>query len=151
MCRPVEALSRCNQGVYNVSYLPALGEETLIRLQNLAHVCNSDLVCGKICLHRHSSYQRLYRVIFIDADWDSQHLYFDWAVKLSRKGSCIYVDNAVRQIWENEREGNRELGRNLLEAVKKDDRVSATLIPTLQTHKTDLREVVDGYVMAIVK
>jgi len=36
-------------------------------------------------------------LIFIDADKPSTPDYFDWAVKLSRKGSLIVVDNVVRE------------------------------------------------------
>ena len=35
-------------------------------------------------------------VIFIDADKESNSLYFAWALKLSRRGSLIIVDNVVR-------------------------------------------------------
>jgi predicted O-methyltransferase YrrM len=39
--------------------------------------------------------------VFIDADWDEQWDYFDWAAKMMNKGSCIYVDNVVRQLLES--------------------------------------------------
>jgi predicted O-methyltransferase YrrM len=36
-------------------------------------------------------------LIFIDADKPNTPLYFEWAVKLARKGSLIVVDNVVRE------------------------------------------------------
>jgi len=39
----------------------------------------------------------------------------------------------------------------LIEHLKSDDRVQATLIPTLNTHKCTTSEIVDGFVMAIKK
>ncbi|KAK5169797.1 uncharacterized protein LTR77_005775 [Saxophila tyrrhenica] len=85
--------------------------------------------------------------IFIDADWEEQEKYFDWAVKLSSKGSCIFVDNAVRQLTES----NGDEGKALVDYVSKDERVQATLIPMLNTYKRTLSELADGFVMAIVK
>ena len=35
-------------------------------------------------------------VVFIDADKPNNAAYFDWALKLSRPGSIIVVDNVVR-------------------------------------------------------
>jgi predicted O-methyltransferase YrrM len=87
--------------------------------------------------------------VFIDADWENQQQYFDWAVQLSRPKSCIVVDNAVRQITESEPDDPTR--KALVEHVQKDDRVEATLIPWLNTRKTTLSEAVDGFVMAIVK
>lgn len=68
---------------------------------------------------------------------------------MTRKGGCIYVDNVVRQLTENE-EGDPR-GWALIEHVKADQRVEATMIPTLSTHKVEVSELVDGFVLAIVK
>ena len=35
-------------------------------------------------------------LIFIDADKENNASYFEWALKLSRRGSVIIVDNVVR-------------------------------------------------------
>jgi len=53
----------------------------------------------------------------------------------------------VRQLTESE-EGE---GRELVEYVSKDERVQATIIPMLNTYKTTVSELADGFVMAIVK
>ncbi len=44
---------------------------------------------------------RKFDLVFIDADWDEQWEYFDWAVKLTREKGCIYVDNVVRELIES--------------------------------------------------
>jgi predicted O-methyltransferase YrrM len=87
--------------------------------------------------------------VFIDADWDEQQQYFDWAIKLTRPKGCIYVDNAVRQLTESD-EGDAGAWR-LIDHVKGDDRVQATIMPTLAPYKSTLSAVVDGFVMAIKK
>ena len=93
---------------------------------------------------------KVFDFVFIDADWDQQKEYFDWSVKLTRKGGCIYVDNVVRQLTESDAEGDAT-GWALIERVQSDERVEATLIPTLSTHKAADDELVDGFIMAIVK
>ncbi|EMC97614.1 hypothetical protein BAUCODRAFT_42496, partial [Baudoinia panamericana UAMH 10762] len=40
---------------------------------------------------------KVFDFVFIDADWANQAAYFEWAVVLTRKGGCIYVDNVIRQ------------------------------------------------------
>lgn len=87
--------------------------------------------------------------VFIDADWDEQREYFDWAVKLTRKGGCVYVDNAVRQITED----RDEKAMALVQFVKEDERVEASLIPTFLTYMRDgeRRDYLDGFLIATVK
>ncbi|KAF2758967.1 S-adenosyl-L-methionine-dependent methyltransferase [Pseudovirgaria hyperparasitica] len=83
--------------------------------------------------------------VLIDADWENQHLYFDWAVKMTRKGGCIYVDNVVRKITEGVERKDPD-PQSLIEQVKGDSRVTATLLSALGS-----RNVVDGYILALVK
>ena len=71
---------------------------------------------------------------FIDADKKSNPDYFGWALKLSRKGSVIVVDNVVR--WGhvlNAKSGdaNVEGIRRLNEIMAAEPRVSATAIQTV--------------------
>ncbi len=91
--------------------------------------------------------------VFIDADWDEQWEYFDAAVGMMDSGSCIYVDNVVRQLLDSgvaveEAERNPEPVRGmkeLVERVGKDQRVDAVVMQTVgaKTH--------DGFLMAVVK
>jgi len=93
----------------------------------------------------------LTKVACADADWNEQAQYFEWAVKLTRPHGCIFVDNAFRQLSESAAEENAEFGEALIKSVEVDIRVTATLIPTLGTHrKTKLLENIDGFLMAIV-
>ena len=86
-----------------------------------------------------------------DADWDEQAQYFEWAVKLTRAHGCIFVDNAFRQLTESATGENPGDGEALINSVEVDGRVTATLIPTLGTHrKADLLENIDGFLMAFV-
>jgi len=71
---------------------------------------------------------------FIDADKQSNPDYFRWAVKLSRKGSVIVVDNVVRdgEVADPASTDERVLGvRRLNEAIAAEPRVSATTIQTV--------------------
>lgn len=72
-------------------------------------------------------------LVFIDADKTSIPEYFDWAVKLSRVGSVIVVDNVVRKgavADPNSSDPSVQGVRRFNAQLAKDKRVSAT---TLQT------------------
>lgn len=88
--------------------------------------------------------------VFIDADWDHHRDYFAWAVKLARKGALIYVDNVIRTLTHTE-DGLHEKGMALIEYVKDEPKVEASLIPTVSTHKKLLSNMVDGFLLALVK
>ena len=120
-------------------------------MQNLKGLDNVDIILGAALdvLPKLADERRVFDFVFIDADWLEQKEYFDWAVELTRQNGCIYVDNAVRMLTESE-EGDPR-GWALIDHVSKDDRVQATLIPTLNTHKSTLSEIADGFLMAIVK
>ena len=92
----------------------------------------------------------MYDFIFIDASWKEQRDYFAWAVKLSRSGSCIFVDNAVRQFTESDLDGDPS-GPLLVDYVKQEERVEATLVPWTSTLKSEWSDVLDGFLMARVK
>ena len=91
--------------------------------------------------------------VFIDADWDEQWEYFDAAVGMMDSGSCIYVDNVVRQLLEGgvvgegaEEDAKPATGmKELVERVGKDQRVDAVVMQTVgaKTH--------DGFLIAVVK
>ncbi len=91
---------------------------------------------------------RKFDLVFIDADWDAQWDYFNWAVKLTRTKGAILVDNVVRALLEG---GKLQDGNNLLDQVGKDGRVTATLVPTLSSHKNKVQEMLDGFLLAVVK
>lgn len=84
---------------------------------------------------------------FIDADKPSNPDYFDWAVRLSRPGSLIVVDNVVRAgaVADADSTDPAVIGvRRLLEAVAADHRVSATAVQTVGA------KGYDGFLLALV-
>lgn len=123
-----------------------------VALENTQGLENVEIVLGAALdvLPKLADEGRVFDFVFIDADWDEQTQYFDWAVKLTRKGGLVYVDNAVRQLTEGEADGSAA-AYALIDHVKGDSRVDATLIPTVNTQKTTLSEVMDGFLLAIVK
>jgi predicted O-methyltransferase YrrM len=125
-----------------------------VALENTKGLDNINIIHGAALdvLPKLAEEGNVYDFIFIDADWLEQHQYFDWAVKLSRKGGCIFVDNAVRQLTES----RDDAGRALVDFVAKDGRVQSTLMLVVNTVKAEhgspeLSELADGFVMAIVK
>lgn len=84
---------------------------------------------------------------FIDADKPPTAEYFDWAVRLSRPGSIIVVDNVVRQgaVAHEEGADAAVLGiRRFLSRLSGDRRVSATVVQTVG------RKGYDGFALAVV-
>ncbi len=88
--------------------------------------------------------------VFLDADKPNTRAYFDWAVRLSRAGSLIVVDNVVRkgELANAASDDPNVRGmRAFLEALASDRRVSATGIQTVGTKGYDgfvLARVLDG-------
>jgi predicted O-methyltransferase YrrM len=71
---------------------------------------------------------------FIDADKPNNPNYFQWAVKLSRRGSLIIVDNVVRDgkvIDANDSDPSIQGVRRLNDLIAAERRVSATAIQTV--------------------
>ena len=93
---------------------------------------------------------RKFDLVFIDADWGEQFEYFEWAVKLTRKNGCIYIDNVVRELLESN--PNLEEGKeSLLSKIGTVKNVDATLMSTVSGHKEQVEDRVDGFVLAVVK
>jgi predicted O-methyltransferase YrrM len=81
-----------------------------------------------------------FELIFIDADKPNIPSYFTWAMKLSRSGALIIVDNVVRDgaIIDAESEDASVKGvRRLNEMLASDPRVSATTLQTVGTKGYD--------------
>jgi predicted O-methyltransferase YrrM len=72
-------------------------------------------------------------LIFIDADKPNTPLYFQWAVKLARKGSLIVVDNVVREGAILEQDGAADVQgmRAFFELAASEPRVSGTALQTV--------------------
>jgi predicted O-methyltransferase YrrM len=86
-------------------------------------------------------------LIFIDADKPSTPEYFTWALKLSRLGSLIVVDNVIRDgaIADAESADPGIIGmRRFFDLVAKEKRVSATALQTVGS------KGYDGFSLALV-
>jgi len=73
-------------------------------------------------------------LIFIDADKPGTPGYFQWAVKLSRRGSLIIVDNVVREgaiLDASSDDASVEAMRRFFELAATDPRVTGTAIQTV--------------------
>jgi predicted O-methyltransferase YrrM len=73
-------------------------------------------------------------LVFIDADKPSNPDYFQWALRLSRRGTIIIVDNVVRDgaVLDEKSADPTIVGtRRVLELMAGDPRVSATAIQTV--------------------
>ena len=84
---------------------------------------------------------------FIDADKQNNAEYFAWALKLSRPGSVIVVDNVVRDgkvIDARSRDASVQGVRRLNELIAAEKRVSATAVQTVGI------KGYDGFAVALV-
>jgi predicted O-methyltransferase YrrM len=91
--------------------------------------------------------RRPFDFVFIDADKPNNPNYLAWALKLTRPGSVIVIDNVVRAgaIVDAGSSDPRVQGtRSLFEALAKEPRVSATAIQTVGSKGHD------GFVVAYV-
>jgi predicted O-methyltransferase YrrM len=87
-------------------------------------------------------------LVFIDADKVNTAPYFDWAVKLSRPGTVIVVDNVVRKgAVTNPASSDADVQgmRRFYERLAGERRVTATAIQTVGS------KGYDGFAIAIVK
>jgi predicted O-methyltransferase YrrM len=72
-------------------------------------------------------------LIFIDADKQNALIYLQWAIRLSRTGSVIIMDNVIRggAIIDDERDVHAEGICQTLEAVKKYPELTGTALQTV--------------------
>ncbi len=85
--------------------------------------------------------------VFIDADTVNAATYFDWALKLTRRGSLIVTDNVVRDgtvLDATSADPMVQGVRRFNAAVASDPRVSATVMQTVG------RKGYDGMALAVV-
>lgn len=85
--------------------------------------------------------------IFIDADKENYPGYWEWALKLSRRGTIIIADNVVRNgavVDPASNDPRVQAVRRLQELVAVEPRVSATAIQTVGS------KGYDGFLLAVV-
>ncbi|KAK5107140.1 hypothetical protein LTR62_001698 [Meristemomyces frigidus] len=124
-----------------------------IALENTKGLENVEIRLGKAAevMRELKAEGQVYDFVFIDANWDQQAEYFDLAVAMTRPGGSVYVDNVVRNLLDVEEEEGDRADWSLVDFVKGDGRVRATVIPTLSTHKVRVEEMVDGFLLAVVR
>ena len=86
--------------------------------------------------------------IFVDADKKSSPEYFEWALRFSRKGTLIIVDNVVRDgaVLDTSSESADIRGvRRFIDALGSESRVNATAIQTVGS------KGYDGFAMILVR
>jgi predicted O-methyltransferase YrrM len=86
-------------------------------------------------------------LVFIDADKASNPVYFDWALRLTRPGSLIVVDNVVRggAVVDGATDDDNVVGvRRVLEAMAAEPRIEATAVQTVG------RKGYDGFALGLV-
>jgi predicted O-methyltransferase YrrM len=85
-------------------------------------------------------------LVFIDADKPGNADYFAWAMKLTRVGGLIVVDNVVRKgaVLDADGDANVQGARRLFEAMANEPRVSATAVQTVGS------KGYDGFAIAVV-
>ena len=117
--------------------------------RNIARAGLSDKVEILVgpAISRLPALQGPFDVAFIDADKESNADYFDHAVRLSRPGGVIVVDNVVRNGAVIDAGGNAMVQgvRRMVDAIHADKRVTATAVQTVGV------KGYDGFLMALVK
>ena len=79
-------------------------------------------------------------MLFIDANKSNMPEYFEWSLKLARKGSVIIADNVVREgavLDAKSQDADIQGIRRFLEMVGKEKRVSGTALQTVSTKNYD--------------
>jgi predicted O-methyltransferase YrrM len=86
-------------------------------------------------------------LIFIDADKPNNPTYLEWALKLSRKGTLIVVDNVIRDgeiVDANSTDPSITGTRTMFEKMSTDPRLTATALQTVGS------KGYDGFAFALV-
>jgi len=87
-------------------------------------------------------------LFFIDADKENNSLYFDWALKLARRGSLIVVDNVVRDgavADAKSRDPMVQGVRRFMDMLASEPRVTSTAIQTVGS------KAYDGFSISLVE
>ena len=129
--------------------LEALEKHAAVARKNLARAGLADRVEVRIgkALDTLPQLVAPFDLAFIDADKQNNPEYFRWALKLSRPGSLLVVDNVVRDgavIDARSRDAAVQGVRRLYELIAAEPRVSATAVQTVGV------KGYDGFAIALV-
>lgn len=90
---------------------------------------------------------RPFDLVFIDADKPSTPLYFEWALRLTRPGAVVVIDNVVRDGAVADpatAEAGAQAMRRFADSLAGEKRVSATALQTVGS------KGYDGFILALV-
>jgi predicted O-methyltransferase YrrM len=129
--------------------LEALEKHAAVARKNLARAGLADYVEVRIGKALDTLPQLVgpFDLAFIDADKQNNPEYFRWALRLSRPGSLLVVDNVVRDgavIDARSRDAAVQGVRRLYELIAAEPRVSATAVQTVGV------KGYDGFAIALV-
>jgi predicted O-methyltransferase YrrM len=129
--------------------LEALEKHAAVARKNLARAALADVVEVRVgpALDMLPRLEGAFDLTFIDADKQNNAEYFRWALKLSRPGSLIVVDNVVRDgavIDARSRDAAVQGVRRLYDLIAAEPRVAATAIQTVGV------KGYDGFAIALV-
>ncbi len=129
--------------------LEALEKHAAVARKNLAHAGMADRVEVRVgkALDTLPQLEGPFDLAFIDADKQNNAEYFRWALKLSRPGSLIVVDNVVRDgavIDARSRDAAVQGVRRLYELIAAEPRVAATAVQTVGV------KGYDGFAIALI-
>jgi len=130
--------------------LEALEKHAALARENLARAGLGDRVEVRVgpALETLPRLAGPFDLVFIDADKQNNPQYFRWALKLSRPGSLIVVDNVVRDgavLDARSRDGAVQGVRQLYELMAAEPRVAATAVQTVGV------KGYDGFAIALVQ
>ncbi|HZS69886.1 MAG TPA: O-methyltransferase [Burkholderiales bacterium] len=130
--------------------LEALEKHAALARENLARAGLGDRVEVRVgpALDTLPQLAGPFDLVFIDADKQNNPEYFRWALKLSRPGSLIVVDNVVRDgavLDARSRDGAVQGVRQLYELMAAEPRVAATAVQTVGV------KGYDGFAIALVQ
>src|ERR1051325_5376149 len=129
--------------------LEALEKHAAVARKNIARAGLAEVVEIRVgqALDALPGLQAPFDLSFIDADKQNNAEYFRWALKLSRPGSLIVVDNVMREgavIDARSRDASVQGVRRLMELIAAEPRVAATAIQTVCI------KGYDGFAIALV-
>src|SRR5438552_4057532 len=130
--------------------LEALEKHAAVARTNLARAGLSDMVevrVGQALATLPTVKEGPFDLAFIDADKQNNAEYFAWALKLSRPGSLIVIDNVVREgavIDARSRDAAVQGVRRLNQLLAAERRVAATAVQTVGS------KGYDGFAAALV-
>jgi predicted O-methyltransferase YrrM len=129
--------------------LEALEKHAAVARRNLAGAGLTDAVDVRVgkALDTLPRLEGPFDLTFIDADKQNNAEYFRWALKLSRRGSLIVVDNVVRDgavIDARSRDAAVQGVRRLYQLIATEPRVAATAVQTVGV------KGYDGFAIALV-